>query len=296
MPSNIQIRLATDRVNYTIALNQRIPKIYTPGEVITKQNEFMRGHGTYEENGDLKASVAGVKEEINKLISIRPLKCRYNGETGDVVIGRITEVQQKRWKVDTNSRLDSILLLSSVNLPGGELRRRSAEDEHMMRKYLQEGDLISAEVQNVFSDGSLSLHTRSLKYGKLSQGVLVKVSPTLIKRSKTRFHNLPVGANIILGNNGYIWISPIMNVEESSVGGFVQNLEEVISKPERETISRLRNCIQALAQCKMMLYDTSVLYAYEESLKYDVKELLIPEAIVDLGILTQERISMLTSG
>ncbi|GJQ86332.1 hypothetical protein Trydic_g9028 [Trypoxylus dichotomus] len=296
MPPKIQIRLAADRVNYSIVVNQRVPKIYTPGEVITKQNEFMRGHGTYEENGDLKASVAGVKEEINKLISIRPLKCRYNGETGDVIIGRITEVQQKRWKVDTNSRLDSVLLLSSVNLPGGELRRRSAEDEHMMRKYLQEGDLISAEVQNVFADGSLSLHTRSLKYGKLSQGVLVKVFPTLIKRSKTRFHNLPIGASIILGNNGYIWISPTVNVEESSVGGFMQNLDEVITRPERETIARLRNCIQALAQCKMMLYDTSILYAYEESLKYDVKELLIPEAIVDLGILTQERISMLIDG
>lgn len=37
----------------------------------------------------------------------------------------------------------------------------------MMRKYLQEGDLVSAEVQSVFSDGSLSLHTRSLKYGKV---------------------------------------------------------------------------------------------------------------------------------
>lgn len=37
----------------------------------------------------------------------------------------------------------------------------------MMRKYLHEGDLISAEVQNVFVDGSLSLHTRSLKYGKV---------------------------------------------------------------------------------------------------------------------------------
>ena len=46
-------------------------------------------------------------------------------------------------------------------------RRRSAEDEQMMRKYLQEGDLVSAEVQSVFSDGSLSLHTRSLKYGKV---------------------------------------------------------------------------------------------------------------------------------
>jgi hypothetical protein len=36
-----------------------------------------------------------------------------------------------------------------------------------MRKYLQEGDLISAEVMNVFQDGALSLHTRSLKYGKV---------------------------------------------------------------------------------------------------------------------------------
>lgn len=58
---------------------------------------------------------------MNNLTSVRPLKSRYNGEVGDVIVGRITEVQQKRWKVDTNSRLDSLLLLSSVNLPGGEL-------------------------------------------------------------------------------------------------------------------------------------------------------------------------------
>jgi exosome complex component RRP4 len=42
----------------------------------------------------------------------------------------------------------------------------------MMRQYLQEGDLISAEVQSVFSDGSLSLHTRSLKYGKVRIKIL----------------------------------------------------------------------------------------------------------------------------
>ncbi len=28
------------------------------------------------------------------------------GEIGDVVVGRVTEVQQKRWKVDINCRLD----------------------------------------------------------------------------------------------------------------------------------------------------------------------------------------------
>lgn len=79
------------------------------------------GHGTYAEDDSLKASVAGVMQKVNKLICIRPLKSRYVGEIGDVVVGRVLEVQQRRWKVETNSRLDSVLQLSSVNLPGGEL-------------------------------------------------------------------------------------------------------------------------------------------------------------------------------
>lgn len=162
----------------------------------------------------------------------------------------------------------------------------------MMRKYLQEGDLISAEVQNIYDDGSLSLYTRSLKYGKLSQGILVKVFPSLIKRRKTHFHNLPCGVSIILGNNGFIWISPTSTSESENDGGFTQNLSEVIPRADREVIARLRNCILALAQCKMMLYDTSILYAFEESIKYEVHELLNQEAIFDVAFLTQHRLRL----
>ena len=137
-----------------------------------------------------------------------------------MIVGRIVEVQQKRWRVDANARLHSILLLTSVNLPGGELRRKSIEDELLMREYLREGDLVSAEVhrreenlkitfvinqvQQCFHDGALSLHTRSLKYGKLGQGQLVKVLPHLVRRRKTHFHNLPFGASAILGCNGCV--------------------------------------------------------------------------------------------
>jgi len=38
------------------------------------------------------ASVAGVVERVNKLISVKPLRTRYTAEIGDVVVGRITEV------------------------------------------------------------------------------------------------------------------------------------------------------------------------------------------------------------
>ncbi|XP_067002914.1 exosome complex component RRP4 isoform X2 [Anabrus simplex] len=230
-----RIRLASQRIDSTITSgSETLPLLYTPGEKIKQGTGFMRGHGTYmdDDNDTLRASVAGVVEQVSMLVSVRPLKNRYNGEVGDVVVGRITEVQQKRWKVDTNSRQDSVLLLSSVNLPGGELRRRSAEDQQMMRKYLQEGDLISAEVQQLYMDGSLSLYTRSLRYGK------------------------------------------------------------AVPREDREAIARLRNCILALANSKMLLYDTSIQYAFESSRKYEVSELLNPEPMLDVAVLTQQRLLM----
>nr|CAG4636330.1 EOG090X09DD [Eubosmina coregoni]SVE69916.1 EOG090X09DD [Eubosmina coregoni] len=262
--------------------------LVTPGSIITKGTDFMRGHGTYMQDDCLHSSVAGVVERVNSLISVRPLKSRYHGEIGDVVIGRITEVAQKRWKLETNARLDSILLLTSVNLPGGELRRRSAEDELAMRQYLKEGDLVSAEVQNIFGDGALSLHTRSMKYGKLSQGFLLKVNPSLIRRQKNHFHNLPCGASMILGNNGFVWICPTLH--EETAGGFVQDLEKV-QMTDRLTISRLRNCVAALAQSQIMIFETSILYAYEASLQlgYEVKELLLADKITEIAQLVRSR-------
>lgn len=36
-----------------------------------------------------------------------------------------------------------------------------------MRNFFEEGDLLVAEVQAFFADGAMSLHTRSLRYGKV---------------------------------------------------------------------------------------------------------------------------------
>ena len=274
-------------------------QLVSPGDVITREGGYMRGHGTYTRDDILYASVAGAVQRVNKLISVTPPKTKYQGEIGDVIVGRITEVQQKRWKVEINARLDAALQLSSVNLPGGELRRRSAEDELTMRKYLQEGDLISAEVQNLFHDGAVALHTRSLKYGKLSQGTLVTVSPSLIKRRKTHFHKLPCGASVILGNNGNVWIMPTTQDDNDESGGFSQNLN-VVSKSDREVISRLRNCVLALAggsagYAPVMLWDTTLTYAYEASIAkypYSSNDLLKPEVMAEIAQMTREQLLM----
>jgi exosome complex component RRP4 len=76
------------------------------------------------------------------------------GQIGDVVVGRIKEKAAKKWRVDIKAHQDALLLLSSINLPGGVQRRKTENDELEMDTYFVEGEMISAEVQQFFNDGA----------------------------------------------------------------------------------------------------------------------------------------------
>jgi exosome complex component RRP4 len=269
-----------------------------PGDIITSEPAFMRGHGTFVEDNKLIASVSGIVERVNKLVSVRPLKSRYQGEVGDVVIGRITELAQKKWRVDINGKQDAILYLSSINLPGGVQRRRTSSDELHMRDFFSENDLISAEVQSIFSDGVLSLHTRSMKYGKLQNGQFLSVSPGLIKRTKTHFHTLSCGVDVILGINGYVWLSETRyeagrdreqaSQEWDGVNSISETIKErgkndrMTSLDARERIARVRNSISALATRFMPVHPDAIMLVYKRSIAMGLhpKDMLKSDTIV----------------
>ena len=79
--------------------------------------------------------------------------------------------------MDVGGYLDASLGINSTILPGGENRRRTDADILQMRNIFVEYDLISvcacsriqtqAEVQQVDKMGSVALHTRSPRYGKV---------------------------------------------------------------------------------------------------------------------------------
>mgnify|MGYP002717658528 FL=1 len=160
-------------------------------------------------------------------------------------------------------------LFSDKNLPFGKQpiqRRKLESDELQMRTFFQEGDLLVAEVQAFFGDGAMSLHTRSLRYGKvrsnsptvcffcggrteprkfscshdaqLKNGLLVTVPPSLIVRAKSHFHTLPtIGVDLIIGLNGYIWISKTVKKETRLDGeevGFGEESGEGVYSGENE--------------------------------------------------------------
>lgn len=183
---------------------------YLPGERVCDDSEYIRGHGTQRVDDSIVSSVYGAPRIINKLISVIPFNTfRYTAEVGDVVVGRIVEVGDKKWRVDLNCRTEVTLHLSAINLPGEVQRRKMESDEMKMREYFAVGDVVVAEVQKVNKSGSVALHTRNEKYRRLSYGVLVDLPPMLVPRIKSYFIG-GCDVEIAVGANGYIFIGAVV--------------------------------------------------------------------------------------
>ncbi|KXX75360.1 Exosome complex component rrp4 [Madurella mycetomatis] len=274
-------------------------EIVTPGELITSDPQWMRGHGTYVSHthpasdadaAAIVSSVAGTIARTNKLLSVRPLRARYTPEVGDLVVGRIVEVQAKRWRVDVGSTQLAALPLSAINLPGGILRKRTETDELQIRSFFAEGDLLVAEVQQLFGDGGAVLHTRSLKYGKLRNGVFVAVSGMGggggIVRSRRQVWTMEVAngggqVDVILGVNGYVWISKhvetaaavegedgkagITNMEESMSATMYSSQNDRIAPETMREIARLRGVVTALVENGLRVDEDMVVRGYHEA-------------------------------
>jgi exosome complex component RRP4 len=262
------------------------------------QDGFLRGKGTQVVREQLVATVSGYVERVNKLVSVRPLRSRYQAMAGDVVVGRVTDVAGKRWRLDLHCGQEAFLMLSAVTLQGSIQRRTTSEDELNMRLLFQEGDLISAEVQQLFHDGSVALQTRSRKYGLLKHGQLVAVPSNLIKRLKQHFTVLEgEGVDLVIGLNGFIWVSPHRDEGDAAGAGEGAAGEEedpraptrATTPAERERVVRVAAAIEALARCGAQVHPRAVSETYHLSRELGVPPRDMSRAEFLTEVLRQEQ-------
>eukprot|EP00924_Labyrinthula_sp_SR-Ha-C_P008405 maker-scaffold_11-snap-gene-12.2-mRNA-1 protein AED:0.02 eAED:0.02 QI:60/1/1/1/1/1/3/740/289 len=261
----------------------------TPGQEITSNKKYLRGHGTYFVKNSLVASQAGKVIRINNLISVKPTTSTYKGEVGDVIIGRIAEVESTRWKVDVKGQKYAVLQLGSVSLPDGELRRTTNQDAMQMRKLYKEGDILSAEIIKTMEDGRVNIQTRSLKYGLLSNGLLISVEHNLIKRVKNHFVSLSLDSEediFIFGTfglNGNIFLSPKLGSIDARRDLSVTQKSEfyrtkVWDVSVREELAKVRNCIKLLESKRKIISPEVVKVAYRivKENSIEAKFILLP--------------------
>ena len=157
-----------------------------------------------------------------------------------------------------------------------------------------------AEVQSIYQDGAASLHTRSLKYGKLRNGVFLSVAGTGghggrggVVRSRRQVWTVSTGngegeVDVVLGVNGYIWIcahndSPdvdvekqkqfsITKMEDSLTSNAYSTRNDEISAETRREIARLAGCIRSLVEGGVRVDEDMVMRSYEASLALELED------------------------
>lgn len=236
-----------------------------PGEPIADEsNGFMSGWGTYSIEGKIYSAVAGIVHQVDKLINVNIKNMPYRPEQGDVIIGRVVSIEDNSWRININSNRDATLNLVNINLPEGEQRRRGEEDILQMKKYFSENDLVSGEVLTVHNDGGVSIQTRNLKYGKLKDGVYIKVNSNLIRKMRLHFIDLINNVKCILGKNGGVWIyystvkinAEYFSDDENLKGSL--NRKEDIPKEASLLILIIRNIVLLLNEYEILIEKESI--------------------------------------
>lgn len=137
-------------------------------------------------------------------------------------------------------------------------------------------------------DGSMALHTRNLKYGKLQCGSFLAVPPALVKRCKSHFRKLDCGVTMILGKNGYIFLS-VSTLEDEQARVDSTELHQApsaspfaVSAEDRLKIARARNCIAALVHQFVAIFPKTVNETYASSHAHQPKDLLVPSVMEEI--------------
>ncbi|XP_038982759.1 exosome complex component RRP4 homolog isoform X2 [Phoenix dactylifera] len=257
--------------------------------LVNNEDGILKGHGTSELDGQVVATLCGVVERVNKLVYVRALRARYKPEVGDIIVGRVIEIAFKRWRLEINFSQDAVLMLSSMNLPDGIQRRRTAVDELNMRSIFEENDVICLE-----------------------RGQLLTVPAYLVKRRKQHFHHLEqYGVDLILGCNGFVWVGEHLKTGEHDMLDDQEKRPEIsksnkIDEEEQERtftplevrqhICGIANAVRLLSALGFILTVEAIKDTTEAgvSSNIEIKDMLGPEFYVQIVEReVQRRISLL---
>ncbi len=167
------------------------------------EGRYRASVGTYSQDGRIYSSLVGLAELRGNTVKVVPLEGVYIPREGDLVIGTILVVAGNNWKVDIGGPYQA-------SLHANNALRRPYDDD--ISRYMDMGDVIAAEVIAFDRNTGPFLSMRGRGLRKLTDGMVLEVSPAKIPRIigrrgsmitmiKNRLH-----IQTIVGQNGRIWI------------------------------------------------------------------------------------------
>ena len=179
--------------------------IVVPGDILATGMEYLPSQGTYRKGNEIISSLLGLVRVEGKVINLIPLSGAYLPKKGDTIIGKVIDINLNGWRLKTNSAYSALL---SMKDGSNEYIRRGAD----LSEYYEIGDYVICKITNVTSQMLIDLTVKSPGLGKLEGGRIISVTPTKVPRiigkqgSMVSMKKSATGTNILVGQNGYVWV------------------------------------------------------------------------------------------
>lgn len=216
--------------------------IVIPGDLLAEGMSYLPSGRAYREDQKLFASSVGLVSIKGKVIKVIPLSGAYMPKAGDSVIGRINEVHNRGWSVDIGCPYGADLNVGDATMRYIDSNRTDLTEIYDI------GDYVLAGIRNISPSKYVRLSTRDRQFFKLSDGNIIKVSPTKIPRiigkagSMISMIKNHTGCKIFVGQNGLVWIEGkdenvaavariIKMIEkESHISGLTEKVQKILDK------------------------------------------------------------------
>lgn len=198
--------------------------LVAPGDLVFEGTEVQTGHGVYVQDDKIYSEYVGAVRYNNSKVEVVPMSGRYIPEEGDIVIGEVVSIGYSNWRVELSSPYQGMMKIDTAVDEYVDL------DEDDLTDYYDVGDAIVIKVTNVTEGMDVNLSMLDKRCKKLRGGRVIEISPskvprvigskgTMVKQIKEK-----TGSNIIVGQNGLIWIQ----------GGDANTAARAVKKVEEE--------------------------------------------------------------
>lgn len=180
--------------------------IVVPGETIATGMSFLPGKGTYRADDKIIAQRLGMISIEGKVAKLIPLTGTYIPKVRDRIVGKVVDVLMSGWRVDINSPYEAVLTLKDAS---SEYIPRGAD----LTQYYNLDDYIVCQIVNVTSQKLVDVSMKGPGLKKLKGGRIITIEPPKVPRvigkdgSMVNLLKEATGCNIVVGQNGRIWIS-----------------------------------------------------------------------------------------
>lgn len=216
-------------------------QIVAPGETLATGMGYLPSWGTYRDGDAIHANRLGLVQVDGKVIKLVPLTGVYLPRTNDVIIAHVIDVLLSGWRVETYSPYPAVLTLAEAT---SEFIPKKAD----LTRYFDIGDHIMCKVANVTSQNLVDVSMKGMGLRKLQGGRIVQVDahkvPRVIGKNGSMVSLIKdhTGCNILVGQNGAIWIhgepeGEVIAVEainricaESHMSGLTDKMQQWLTK------------------------------------------------------------------